>query len=130
MKGKTTTPHVNKHTGNVVLSGRPTPVTKLYVGLGPGAVTAATNATPIVLTSVEHELSSSMRVTVSGVLGNTAANGTFTVTRVDEDTFSLNGSTGNGAYVSGGIWTQRRDSLIPQPYKTPYGGSHYPAPVK
>jgi hypothetical protein len=43
-------------------------------------------------------------VTVAGALGNTAANGTFTVTRVDADHFSLGGSTGSGAYTSGGTW--------------------------
>lgn len=69
-----------------------------------GAITGATNASPIVLTSAAHGLTTGTRVTVSGVLGNTAANGTFTVTRVDADTFSLDGSTGNGSYTSGGTW--------------------------
>ena len=69
-----------------------------------GTLTGATNASPIVVTSVNHKLSSGTRVTISGVLGNTAANGTFTVTSTGTDTFSLNGSTGNGAYTSGGAW--------------------------
>lgn len=69
-----------------------------------GNVTGATNATPIVITSAAHGLSSGTRVTLSGVGGNTAANGTFTVTAITADTFSLNGSTGNGAYTSGGTW--------------------------
>lgn len=70
----------------------------------PVAVTAATNASPIVLTSTGHSLSTGDVISVSGVVGNTAANGVFTVTKVDANTFSLNGSTGNGAYVSGGTW--------------------------
>lgn len=69
-----------------------------------GSITAATNASPIVITSAGHNLSSGALVTISGVLGNTAANGTFTVTVVDGNTFSLNGSTGNGTWTSGGTW--------------------------
>ena len=69
-----------------------------------GSVTAATNAAPIVITSTSHGLTTGQRVTISGVLGNTAANGTFNVTKVNANTFSLDGSTGNGAYTSGGTW--------------------------
>src|SRR6185295_3539615 len=69
-----------------------------------GSVTGATNASPIVVTSAGHGLADGTRVTVSGVLGNTAANGTLTVTAVAEDTISLDGSAGGGAYASGGSW--------------------------
>lgn len=69
-----------------------------------GSVTGATNASPIVITSVAHGLTTGTRVTVASVGGNTAANGDFTITRVDADTFSLDGSTGNGSYTSGGTW--------------------------
>jgi hypothetical protein len=69
-----------------------------------GSVTGATNGSPIVVTSASHGLQTGDRVTISGVLGNTAANGTFTITRLSADTFSLDGSTGNGAYTSGGTW--------------------------
>lgn len=66
-------------------------------------VTGATNAGPIVITtSASHGLSSGDTVTITGVVGNTAANGTFQITVVDADEFALDGSTGNGAYVSGG----------------------------
>ena len=41
-------------------------------------------------------------VTVAGVLGNTAANGSFAATVVDSTHLSLNGSVGNGAYAGGG----------------------------
>lgn len=70
-----------------------------------GSVTGATNASPIVITSASHGLTTGQRVTIADVGGNTAANGTFTITRVDASTFSLDGSTGNGAYTSGGTWT-------------------------
>lgn len=69
-----------------------------------GSITGATNASPIVVTSAGHGLTTGTRVTVSGVGGNSAANGTFMVTAVDADTFSLDSSTGNGAYTSGGAW--------------------------
>lgn len=68
------------------------------------AITAASNASPIVITSAAHGLSTGTRVTISGVGGNTAANDTFVVTVVSADTFSLDSSTGNGAYTSGGNW--------------------------
>jgi hypothetical protein len=70
----------------------------------PVAVTGATNASPIVVTSTGHSLNTGDAVSISGVAGNTAANGVFTVTKIDANTFSLNGSTGNAAYVSGGTW--------------------------
>lgn len=69
-----------------------------------GTITGATNASPIVITSAGHGLATGARVTISGVTGNTAANGNFSVTVIDVNTFSLDGSTGNGAYVSGGSW--------------------------
>jgi len=69
-----------------------------------GAITNATNASPIVVTSNNHGLTTGARVTISGVGGNGGANGTFVVTVIDANTFSLNGSTGTGAYTSGGTW--------------------------
>jgi len=69
-----------------------------------GSVTGATNASPIVITSAGHNLTTGTKVTITGVLGNTAANGTFSITVVSSNTFSLDGSTGNGAYTSGGTW--------------------------
>jgi hypothetical protein len=66
-------------------------------------VTNATNATPIVITtSAAHHLSTGDIVTISSVGGNTAANGTWTVTVTGGSTFSLDTSVGNGAYTSGG----------------------------
>ncbi len=71
-----------------------------------GGITGATNAGPIVITtSTTHGLATGAKVQISGVAGNTAANGTFTITVVDTTHFSLNGSTGNAAYTGGGTWT-------------------------
>lgn len=72
-------------------------------GISNLAVSGATNASPIVLTTATHGLSTGDYVTVSGVLGNTAANGTWTITVLSGTTFSLTGSAGNAAYTSGGI---------------------------
>ena len=67
------------------------------------SVSDAANATPIVITTTAaHNLSTGQKVVISGVGGNTNANGTFTITKVDATSFSLDGSSGNGAYTSGG----------------------------
>jgi len=69
----------------------------------PLGVTAATNASPIqVTTNFPHGFATGDEVTISGVLGNTAANGVWTITVVDTTNFTLDGSTGNGVYTSGG----------------------------
>ena len=39
---------------------------------------------------------------MTGCLGNTAANGTWTITVLNDSTVQLNGSAGNGAYTGGG----------------------------
>ena len=69
-----------------------------------GNVGGATNASPIVVTSTSHGLPTGTYVKVASVGGNTAANGTFFVTSTGANTFSLDGSTGNGAYTGGGTW--------------------------
>jgi hypothetical protein len=70
--------------------------------------TSMTNATPIVVTSTTaHGLVTGDVISISNVLGNTAANGTWTITRTSNTVFSLDGSTGNGAYTAGtGQFTQ------------------------
>lgn len=70
-------------------------------------ISAATNASPIVITtSASHGYTTGDVVTIVGVLGNTAANGTWPITVLTGTTFSLTGSTGNGAYTSGGTVTK------------------------
>lgn len=71
-----------------------------------GYIYGATNASPIVIsTNFNHNLTTGNSVTIVGVGGNTAANGTWTVTVVNSVSFSLNSSTGNGAFASGGYFT-------------------------
>lgn len=76
-------------------------------------LTGATNATPIVVqTSAPHGLLAPGHGVVSGVTGNTAANGTWILTPTDAThltltSFSPQGavvqSVGSGAYASGGL---------------------------
>ena len=72
-------------------------------GTSSKTITAATNATPIQITASSHGFSTGDFVANAGVLGNTAANGIFQITVVDSNNFTLNGSTGNGSYTSGGF---------------------------
>jgi hypothetical protein len=70
-------------------------------------VTAASNASPIAITTATaHGLQTGAQVTISGVVGNTSANGTFTITVIDNVNFTLDGSKSNGAYSGGGTVTQ------------------------
>jgi len=74
-------------------------------------ITAATNATPIVITSNAHNLQTGDRVEVAGCVGNTAANGIFTVSSVTTNTFTLDGSAGNGTWTSGGAVCRITDAV-------------------
>jgi hypothetical protein len=70
-----------------------------------GAVTGATNASPIVITSVAHGRSNNDLLALVDVGGNTAPNDIiWQIANVTADTFELRGSTGNGTYTSGGTW--------------------------
>lgn len=70
-----------------------------------GFVSDATNATPIVITThAAHTLSTNDYVLIRGILGNTAANGTFKITSLTSTTFSLQTAAGsdvagNGVFV-------------------------------
>lgn len=66
-------------------------------------ISGATNASPIVITNNGHGLQNGDLVDVAGVVGNTAANGIWTIANSTANTFELSGSTGNGAYASGGV---------------------------
>jgi len=68
----------------------------------PTNISGASNASPISITDTAHGYTTGQTVLITGVGGNTAANGTWVITVVDANHFTLNGSTGNGAYTSGG----------------------------
>lgn len=75
-------------------------------GITNRTVSGATNASPIVITTTaSHGYVSGENVTIASVGGNTAANGAWVITKVSATQFSLDGSTGNGAYTSGGTVT-------------------------
>lgn len=89
-----------------------------------GTITGATNAGPIVITETAHGRATGDKVTIAGVGGNTAANNTYanpywTITYVDANTYSLDGSVGNGAYTAGGSvyavsphWLRAADEVV------------------
>lgn len=68
-----------------------------------GAITAATNTSPIqITTSGAHGLTGSEVVYIEGVVGNTGANGFWEFVVNGANTIILTGSVGNGAWTSGG----------------------------
>ena len=70
------------------------------------SVAGATNASPIeITTTTMHRFSTGANVCLSGVGGNTAANGCWTITATGPSSFTLTGATGNGTYTSGGTVT-------------------------
>lgn len=92
---------------------RPSDTTAYAVGDALGtnlAISAATNATPIVITTPAHGLIDGDPITISGAGGNTAANGNFFAKRVSPTTAALYSDdalvlpvAGNGAWTSGGV---------------------------
>lgn len=79
------------------------------------SITGASNAEPVKITATAHGLSNGDWVNITGVTGNSAANGTWKVTIVDDDNFSLNNSSANGNYVSGGTFTYSLFTMEFQP---------------
>ncbi len=82
-------------------------------------ITNATNSSSLTITSPGHGLQTGDEIRVTGVLGNTAANGTFKVSVINADTFRLNSAIGNGVYGGGGNWVRLDDTtstgdLLPQ----------------
>jgi hypothetical protein len=62
-------------------------------------ISGASNATPIVITVAANSgLKTGDRLAISGITGNTAANGEWTLDYVSATTFQLRGSVGNGVY--------------------------------
>jgi hypothetical protein len=74
-------------------------------------ITNAANASPVanspivITTAQKNTLHTGDQVIIKGVKGNSAANGTFTITVLNDTSFSLNGTTSNGSYLGGGTWS-------------------------
>ena len=79
----------------------------------PYTISAVTAATPIqVTTDVAHPYETGDKVYQHDVVGITAANGLFTVTKLDAHNYTLDGTAGTGAYVSGGLAEYMYQGLI------------------
>ncbi len=87
----------------------------------------------IIVTSVGHGINNGQRVRVTGVTGNTAANGEFTITATDpdgngpltsSDGFILDGAVPNGEYAGGGSY-QQLVGLSPREKPGGQGGIHF-----
>jgi hypothetical protein len=107
---------------NIITGNNNSSVKVLTGGFGPVgsplAITGATNATPIALTVTAHGLTSGSSVTVTGVGGNTAANGGWAIVVIDANHFSLNHSVGSGAYTSGGTAVAESVCDVGQDYQS------------
>jgi hypothetical protein len=68
-------------------------------------ITNLLDTTPIIITTLAHGLTTGATVTVTGVTGDTAANVTTTVTVINADAFSLDGTATSGTWAGGGVWT-------------------------
>jgi len=69
-------------------------------------ITAASNTTPIVITTASaHGFSTGDTLSIANVVGNSAANADWPIIVLSPTTFSLTGSAGNGAWTSGGTAT-------------------------
>ena len=91
----------------------------LQVESAPQAVTGATNTADIQITSAAHGLQTGDMVRITGVQGNSAANGTFAVTVVSANEFLLKGVNGNGDFTIGGSFVRVSDvapngDIVPQ----------------
>jgi len=79
------------------------------------SIVDASDEEPIVITTATaHGFRTGDRVIIEGVLGNTDANGTWTITKLSDTTFSLNSSEGDDSYTSGGtarVWNTEWDDL-------------------
>lgn len=90
-------------------------------------ITNATFATPIVVSLAAHGYSNGDSVYITGVLGNTEANGTWVIANVAAGTFELVGSVGNAAYVSGGQVEHLWSIYSGQPQYSRDGGATWTA---
>ena len=76
------------------------------------SITSSTNASPIVINLASHGYATGDTVVVTGHTTNTNANGTWEIISVTSGTFSLTGSTGNGAGGASGTVRLRNNSRV------------------
>lgn len=80
-----------------------------------GAISSSTNASPISFTVVNHGYSTGDTVVIYSHAVNTNANGTWNITVTGTNTFTLNGSTGNGVGTNTGAVRKINNSVITLP---------------
>lgn len=86
---------------------------KTYYANSAMSIASSTNASPIeITTGSNHNLETGMAVIISGHLVNTAANGTWTITKVNATKFTLDTSTGNGIGAGTGTVTKIQTPAI------------------
>lgn len=88
-------------------------LSKYAVGPANQDVDGASNASPIVITADGHGLVTGDTVWIYDVGGNLAANGLWVITRINSNTFSLNGSVGSGNYTAGGTIVFGGGAVLP-----------------
>src|SRR5439155_23214046 len=102
-------------TGNIgAISNNNFTVTVAGGAVGDASSVGGIGTGPIVITSINHKLTNGTRVTVSGVQGNTNANGTCVVNVVDADHFQLVGTTSNAAPTAATGSSTDIDTSTPQ----------------
>ena len=67
-----------------------------------GAITGASDSTVVNILQVAHGFATGDTVTIHGIVGTTEANGTWIITKVDVDNYTLDESVYAAAWVSGG----------------------------
>jgi hypothetical protein len=72
----------------------------------------ASNETPIKIKCTGHGFSTGDTISVAEVRGNRNANGTWIITKIDADYFTLDNSVGNGDYTEGGICSDSPISMV------------------
>ncbi|MFN5433374.1 MAG: beta strand repeat-containing protein, partial [Planctomyces sp.] len=75
-------------------------------------ISSASNTSDIEITSAAHGLKTGDQIRITGVQGNSAANGTFRVTVISADRFLLKGQTGNGDYTVGGSFVKLAEAAV------------------
>jgi hypothetical protein len=99
--------------GNGTWTTGPIPATR--------SITSSTNASPIQVTITGHGYVTGDVIQITGHTVNTAANGTWIITNTGADTFTLDGSTGNGTGAASGTAQNinaRTVKLATSPIKT------------
>jgi hypothetical protein len=79
------------------------------------SISSSTNASPISITSSGHGYSTGDTVFITGHTINTNVNGTWEITVTGANTFTLNGSTGNGVGPNTGSIRLRNNDVIRLP---------------